>query len=105
MLAGTLVRVRHAGADALDRLQPLLIQLREIAGLKEMKRGTSYRGSKALVHFHEDGPDLFADVRSAGTWERLRVTTACDHSSRTSRAAEKTEPGVCLPQIRAMDHR
>jgi hypothetical protein len=63
--------MKHVGVEALDRLEPLLVQLREAPGIKEKKRGTFYRKSKALLHFHEDGEDLFADVRTAEEWERI----------------------------------
>jgi hypothetical protein len=44
--------MKHVGAEALDRLEPLLVQVREVPGIKEKKRGTFYRKSKALLHFH-----------------------------------------------------
>ena len=67
--------VRHAGDDALDRLEPMLRQLRSLPALREKKRGTFYRGSKAFAHFHEDPAGLFADVRLASEFERFDVTT------------------------------
>jgi hypothetical protein len=67
--------MKHVGAEALDRLKPLLVQLREVPGIKEKKRGTFYGKSKALLHFHEDGEVLLAVVRTAEEWERIRVTT------------------------------
>jgi len=67
--------VRHARADALDRLEPLLARLRGIAGLREKTRGVFYRGSKAFLHFHEDGDALFADVRFGEAFERCEVTS------------------------------
>jgi hypothetical protein len=68
--------VRHARAEDLDRLESLLAQLREIDGLREKSRGVFYRGSKAFLHFHEDGNELFADVRLGTDFERLNVTTS-----------------------------
>jgi hypothetical protein len=35
--------MKHAGAAALDALEPVLKQLRAIAGMKEKSRGTFYR--------------------------------------------------------------
>ena len=67
--------VKHAGDEALDRLEPLLLRLRVVPGVMEKKRGTFYRKSSALVHFHEDGSELFADIRTPEGWERIRVTT------------------------------
>jgi hypothetical protein len=68
--------MKHAGPEALDRLEPLLTTLRTLTGLREKSRGTFYRGSRAFLHFHEDPAGLFADVRLDVEFERLRVTTA-----------------------------
>lgn len=67
--------MRHARADALDRLEPMLGQLRVLPALREKTRGTFYRGSKAFVHFHEDPAGLFADVRLDDEFERFDVST------------------------------
>jgi hypothetical protein len=68
--------MRHARPEALDRLEPLLVSLRALPGLNERARGVFYRKSKAFLHFHEDGEDLYADVRLAGAdFQRLRVTS------------------------------
>jgi hypothetical protein len=72
--------LKHIGADALDRLEPLLEDLREMDGLVEKKRGVFYRRSRAFLHFHEDPAGLFADVRLAGPdFDRLRVSTRSEH--------------------------
>lgn len=55
--------MKHAGKDALDRLEPLLRQIREITGFKEKTRGVFYAKSRAALHFHEDSAGLFADLR------------------------------------------
>jgi hypothetical protein len=71
--------VRHATPAALDRLEPLLAELRGVEGLREKKRGTFYRGSSAFLHFHEDPAGLFADVKLAGSdFTRLRVATGAE---------------------------
>ncbi len=57
--------MRHATPAALDRLEPLLNELRTLSALKERSRGTFYRGSRAFLHFHEHGGALFADLRLA----------------------------------------
>jgi hypothetical protein len=68
--------VKHATAAALDRLEPLLADLRELPGLKEKSRGVFYRKSSAFLHFHEDAAGLFADIRAAnGEFDRCRVET------------------------------
>ncbi len=58
--------MKHAGPAALDRLEPLLIRLRALPGLKERACGVFYRGGRAFLHFHEHGEALFADLRLAG---------------------------------------
>jgi hypothetical protein len=55
--------MKHAGEEALDRLETLLAGLRTVPGLVEKKRGTFYRKSKSLLHFHEDPSGLYVDVR------------------------------------------
>ena len=72
--------MKHAGAEALDRLEPLLVDVRAIAGLVEKNRGCFYRKSKAFLHFHEDPTGLYADVRLAETFDRLRVETASERA-------------------------
>ena len=57
--------MRHARAEALDALEPLLERLRAFAALKERSRGVFYVKSQAFLHFHEDPAGLFADVRGA----------------------------------------
>jgi hypothetical protein len=70
--------VKHAQADALDRLEPLLARLRQIAGLKERTRGVFYLKSRAFLHFHQDPAGLFADIRTADgrDFERVQVDAA-----------------------------
>ena len=68
--------MKHAGPDALDRLEPFLSQLRKRAALKEKSRGTFYRGSKAFLHFHEHGEEFYADLRTGDDFERFAATTA-----------------------------
>ncbi len=71
--------MKHAGANALDALEPILAQLRAIDGLKEESRGTFYRKSKAFLHFHEDPAGFFADVRLDGDdFVRLPVNTRAE---------------------------
>jgi hypothetical protein len=67
--------VRHAGPDALDSIETLLTQLRQVPGVVEKKRGVFYRRSKAFVHFHEDPTGIYADVRLTEDFERFRVQT------------------------------
>lgn len=70
--------MKHAGAQALDQLEPLLARIRALPGMVEKSRGIFYRKSKAFLHFHEDPKGLFADVRDASgkDFERIDVTEA-----------------------------
>lgn len=74
--------MRHLAADDLERIQPLLAELRAADGLIEKKPAVFYRKSKAFLHFHVDGDDVFADVRlDAGEFMRMRVTTAREQAA------------------------
>lgn len=69
--------MKHAGAETIAALEPVLKELRTLEGLVERKPGVFYRKGKAFLHFHEDEVGLFADVRLAGDdFERFRVSTA-----------------------------
>lgn len=72
--------MRHATPEDLDRLENLLRQLRLIPQLRERKRGYFSRGSRAILHFHAEGEDLFVDIRLDTTFERMKVTTDKEQS-------------------------
>ena len=68
--------MRHITPEQLDRLEPMLEDLRKLEELREKKRGVFYRKSKAFLHFHEDPAGLFADVRLTGPdFDRVEVTS------------------------------
>lgn len=74
--------MRHVSDGDLDRLAALLVALRAIKGLRERKRGNFQIGSRAFLHFHADGDDLFADVRLDGVdFDRHRVTNAQEQAT------------------------
>ncbi|MBS0448678.1 MAG: hypothetical protein JSR59_22370 [Proteobacteria bacterium] len=56
----------HADEEALKRLLPLLRQLRDIKGLREMKPGIFYLKGSAFIHFHDENGALIADLKKAG---------------------------------------
>ena len=69
-----------ADADeaALQRLLPLLRQLREIKGLREMKPGIFYLKGSAFLHFHDDAGALVGDLKktSGSGFDRYPVDAA-----------------------------
>jgi len=67
--------MRHLKDDDLDRLEPLLQQLRAVDGLRERRRGTFIVKSRPFLHFHAHGDEFFADVRLADDFERFPATT------------------------------
>lgn len=67
--------MRHARDEALDRIEQLLRSIRLVSGLTERKRGVFYRRSQAYLHFHEDGDDIYGDLKEVRDWTRYRVTS------------------------------
>ena len=92
--------MKHAGAEALDTLEPLLEKLRTILrttpGVVERKRGIFYRGATAFLHFHEDPAGMFADLRRGDDFERYALNTKAEvaHLFRAARAAAAPSPRV-----------
>ena len=70
--------MKHAGAECLDALDPVLAQLRAIDGLRERKRGAFYRGAVGFLHFHEDSEGPFADLKKNGDFVRMRIRTRAE---------------------------
>ena len=66
--------MKQAGPSALDRLEPLLLLVRSFPGFKEKRRGVFYWRSRACLHFHEDGGDLWADLRPPGESDFTRLS-------------------------------
>jgi hypothetical protein len=73
--------MRHVSEAGLDELEPLLVELRTVPTLVEKKRGVFYRRSRAFLHFHEDPSGLYADVRLADDFERVRVQTPTEQAT------------------------
>jgi hypothetical protein len=70
--------VKHARDAALDSIEPVLMELRQLSDVHEKKRGVFYKKSTAFIHFHEDPAGIFADLRRGSEWLRLPVNTAAD---------------------------
>jgi hypothetical protein len=73
--------MKHAGSTALDRLEPLLKQIRRHAALKEKSRGIFYLKSKSLLHFREDPLGLFADLRAGDDFARYPVNSKTERDA------------------------
>ena len=81
--------MKHAGPEALDRIELLLKRLRTIEGLKEKSRGCFYLGGKGYLHFHEHGADeLYADI-GTGVFDRLPAMTAAQRKLILERAVKE----------------
>lgn len=73
--------MKHARSDALESLEPLLQEIRQIPGLVEKSRGVFYRKSQAFLHFHEDPSGVHADVRLGADFERYRAETEIERQA------------------------
>ena len=75
--------MKHAGTAALDRIEPLLKDIRNRDILKEKSRGCFYRAGRGFLHFHEHGADeLYADIRLRGDdFDRLEVSSSAQRKS------------------------
>jgi aminoglycoside 3-N-acetyltransferase I len=94
--------MKHASRASLDRLAPLLDQLRAVSGLVERRPGTFYRRSAAFLHFHEDPAGLFADVKlNLLDFERFAVNTPAEWSALV-RAVRNTLSGTAPPVVRLL---
>jgi hypothetical protein len=80
--------MKHAGEAALDAIEPMLIELRQLEGMRERKRGLFYRKSSAFIHFHEDPAGIFVDLRRDGGWLRLPVNTPSERRQLVRLATE-----------------
>jgi hypothetical protein len=77
--------MRHATAETLKILEPLLKEIRSVPGLVEKKPGIFYRRSRAFLHFHEDPSGLHADVRFEEDFERVRAETRVERKALLAR--------------------
>jgi hypothetical protein len=70
----------RADSEALKTLLPILRQLREIKGVKEMQPGVFHARREAFVHFHDDGGALFADLKKPGGagFDRFALATPAE---------------------------
>ena len=74
--------MKHAGPATIAGLTPLLAEIRKLGGLSEKKPGVFYWKSRAFLHFHEHGDEIYADVRLKGNdFQRLPCSTRRDQAS------------------------
>jgi hypothetical protein len=86
--------MKHAGPQALDRIEPLLKELRGFDNLKEKSRGCFYLGGRGFLHFHEHGSDeLYADIGLGHDSERLPAMTDAQHKVILRRTAKAISEG------------
>ena len=70
----------HADPKALEPYLPLLRQLREIKGLKEIRPGIFQMRGNAFLHFHSDPGSVYADLKKPGGsgFDRYPLATPAD---------------------------
>ncbi len=70
----------HADPKALEPYLPLLRQLREIKGLKEVRTGIFHMRGNAFLHFHSDPGSVYADLKKTGGsgFDRYPLATPAD---------------------------
>ena len=56
----------HPDSKTLEPLLPLLRQLRDIKGLREVRPGVFHCRGVAFIHFHDEQGELVADLKKAG---------------------------------------
>ena len=84
--------MKHAGPDALSKLEPLLEKLRGREPLREKRLGVFYLKSRAFLHFHDDPSGLFADVRLEDDFTRLPASTRSQQAELLRRIDDRLAP-------------
>ncbi len=79
--------MKHAGPDALDQLEPILEEIRQLDGLKEKKRGSFYCRCSGFLHFHEDPAGFFADLKVGDDYRRFPINSKTQTQTFLRRAA------------------
>jgi len=81
--------VRHAGPATLERIAPLLEALRARPALREARPGVFSLKSRAFLHFHDDPDGMYADVRLADEFVRLRVSSPSEQADLLERIDDR----------------
>jgi hypothetical protein len=83
--------VKHAGPSTLARIPKLLDELRTFNALREKRPGVFYLESRAFLHFHDDPDGVFADVRLADEFVRMRASTRPEQADLLGRIGDCLE--------------
>jgi hypothetical protein len=67
-----MARAKKATLQALDGWLDEVRNL-GIEGLVEKKNGAFYQRRVGILHFHEDGDGVYADVKVDGEWKRVAI--------------------------------
>ncbi len=72
--------VRHITAERVEAIEPHARRDPRVSTASSRRaRAASTASRKAFLHFHDDGDDIYADVRlRPGPFERMRVTTKAE---------------------------
>jgi hypothetical protein len=91
--------MKRAGVTTLERIAPLLKELRAHWALRERTPGHFFLGRQEVLHFHADPAGVFADLRLSSGFVRLPATTAADQADILERIEE------CVDVIEARGRR
>ncbi|MFZ0920330.1 MAG: hypothetical protein WB807_01485 [Candidatus Dormiibacterota bacterium] len=83
--------MRHATDGDLDQVEALLAELRKLPQLRERRRGSFSRGSRAFLHFHADDGNFYVDVQLDGSFHRARVTGGDEQADLLSRVRRELQ--------------
>jgi hypothetical protein len=101
--------MKRAGTATLERIAPLLRELRAHPVLREGRPGHFFLRSREVLHFHDDPAGVFADLRLAEGFVRLCVTTSAEQAELLGRiedcltTVESRETGRSRRRGRAND--
>ncbi len=78
--------MKHITPERLGELEPLLESLGDLTELTpqltQQQPGIFYYQGQGFLHFHEDGAEIYADLRLAGPdFERHRCTTESEQKN------------------------
>ena len=87
--------MKRAGTSTLERIAPLLSELRRHPSLRERRPGHFFLGSREVLHFHDDPAGVIAELRLADGFVRLAVTSEVEQAELLGRIEE------CLDTVEA----